>query len=318
MNILLYHFGYRGDIIVVGQNFTRELQTRYPEASIDLMVRPRMAEAIDFMGPLGLYRSILLGEKNDFQALKKHYDLSFIIDENVYPEGNLRTPFTKAAFPFRQHKLFIVSTPDDRALTEGIAKYFTRPIIATQSDMSRKWPGESVSLLLQRLHELGTILLLGPEQRYPGVDRPLTFRESAVLAAQADIFVGIDSGIAHAAALMGVQTILLPPVFPESWISPTEYANPFISNEAEKHISMRPAQETFCGHYFCLSSTKSGGIKRPGGDPMRVKCVWKKRWGIIKGPCCFTKISADLFFDTVKNALLLRTILKSQPKQPVN
>lgn len=44
MNILLYHFGYRGDILVVGQNFTRELKLRFPEATIDLMMRPRMAD----------------------------------------------------------------------------------------------------------------------------------------------------------------------------------------------------------------------------------------------------------------------------------
>ncbi len=309
MNIILYHFGYRGDILVVGQNFTRELQDRYPEASIDLMVRPRMADAIDFMGPMKLYRSILLGEKKDFLALKAQYDLSFMIDDLVYPEGNLRTPFTKAAFPFCQHKLVLATTPQDRTLAADIAKGLTHPVIATQSDMNRKWPDERVTLLRQQLSTLGTLLILGPDQLYPGLDRPLTFRESAALAAQADIFVGIDSGIAHAAALMGVQTVLLPPVFPESWISPTEYANRFIPNEAERHISMRPPRGEFCGHYFCLRPTATGGIKRPGGDPLRVRCVWKKRWGLLKGECCFQKVSLKDYMDAVERALQRRGLL---------
>lgn len=313
MNILLYHFGYRGDILVVGQNFTRELHVRYPNASIDLMVRPRMAEARDFMGPLGLYRSILLGEKKDYHASKDRYDLSFMIDENVYPEGNLRTPFTKAGFPYRQHRLVLATTPEDRAVAAGIAQGFARPVIATQSDMGRKWPEERVALLWQRLSTLGTLLTLGPEQRFPGLDRPLTFRESAALVAHADIFVGIDSGIAHAAALMGVQTVLLPPVFPESWISPTDYANPYIPEEAERHISMRPPRDAFCGHYFCLQPNKTGGFKRPGGDPLRVKCVWKKRWGFMKRECCFLKVSVEDFWGAVLTALQKKRVIHLNP-----
>lgn len=309
MNILLYHFGYRGDILVVGQNFTRELQARYPKASIDLMVRPRMAEAQDFMGVLGLYRTVLLGEKKDYDARKGKYDLAYMIDENVYPEGNLRTPFTRAAFPYRQHRLVITTTPEDRAVATGIVAALPRPIIATQSDMARKWPKERVEFLRLRLSGLGTLLTLGPEERYPGLDRPLTFRESAALVAHADIFVGIDSGIAHAAALAGVQTVLLPPVFPESWISPTEYANPFILNEAEKHISMRPPQDVFCGHYFCLRPNRAGGIKKSGGDPRRVQCVCGKKWGMIKKECCFQKVSVEDYWNVVTNVLRKRGVI---------
>ncbi len=308
MNILLYHFGYRGDILVVGQNFTRELRERYPEASIDLMVRPRMAEAKDFMGPLGLYRDIILGEKEDFYALKEKYDLAYMIDDKVYPEGNLRTPFTKAALPFRQHKLVLVTTEGDRAIANTIVKNLSRPIIATQTDMDRKWPKENVELLWHQLSSLGTLLTLGPEQRYPGIDRSLTFRESAALVAQADIFVGIDSGIGHAAALTGVQTVLLPPVFPESWISPTEYANPFIRNEAERHISMRPPQKAFCGHYFCLRPTSSSSIKKPGGNSLQVKCVWKKQWGFLKRKCCFLDVSVNDYLNAVVNIMQKRNL----------
>lgn len=309
MKILLYHFGYRGDILVVGQNFTRELKLRYPDAIIDLMVRPRMAEAKDFMEPLVLYGDIFFGEKKDFYLIKGQYDLSFMIDENVYPEGNLRTPFTKAAFPFRQHRLVLATTSEDRALAADIANRFIRPVIAMQSDMERKWPEERVALLRQRLSTLGTLLTLGPEQRFSGVDRPITFRESAALVAHADIFVGIDSGIAHAAALMGVQTILLPPVFPEMWISPTEYANPFIQNEAEKHISIRPPIGEFCGHYFCLQPTRKGGIKRSGGDPLRVQCLWKKKWGVLKRVCCFQKVSVDNFLSVVVDTMQKRGLI---------
>lgn len=309
MNILLYHFGYRGDILVVGQNFTRELKVRFPEAIVDLMVRPRMAEAEDFMGPLNLYRSILLGEKKDFHALKEQYDLSFMIDENVYPEGNLRTPFTKAAFPYRNHKLTLVVTEKNRQTAADIAANLPRPLIALQSDMARKWPSERVDMLITRLAALGTLITLGPDERYPGLDRSLTFCESAALAAHADLFVGIDSGIAHAAVLMGVQTVLLPPVFPESWISPTEYANPFIADDACKHISIRPPHEDFCGHYFCLQPTADGGIRPPGGNPQLVKCTWKKRFGIISGACCFKKITVDAIYDVAVAAMKNRRLI---------
>lgn len=309
MNILLYHFGYRGDILVVGQNFTRELLARYPKAEIDLMVRPRMAEVRDFMGPMGLYRSILLGEKKDYRGLKAQYDLAFIVDENVYPEGNLRTPFTKAGFPFRQHRLSLTVTPEDSILAERIVAGLARPIIATQSDMNRKWAADKVMLLWKQIYDLGSLLIVGPEERYPGIDRPLTFRESAALVAQADLFIGIDSGIAHAAALVGVKTILMPPVFPEFWISPTEYANPFIVNEVEKHVSIRPSPEDFCGHYCCLKPTRSRGIAKGCGDPMKVKCVWKKSWGFIKDECCFQSITVDAYLEAVRQAFVARGLV---------
>lgn len=312
MNILLYHFGYRGDILVVGQNFTRELRLRYPTADIDLMVRPRMKEVQDYLVHFGLYRQILFGEKNDFNTVKGDYDLAYIIDERVYPEGNLRTVFSRAGFPFRLHPLTFVTLDDDNELAARITRQFRRPIIATQDDMSRKWPHSKVEELWRRLSDLGSLLIVGPDRTFAGPDRPLTFRESAAVLKQADIFVGIDSGIAHAAALVGTQTILLPPVFPESWISPTEYANCFVSDEANRHISLRPPSNSFCGHYLCLRPTRESGIARRCGDPLRVKCVWKKRWGMMSGPCCFTKIEVDTFYNTVKAAMELRKLLPGQ------
>jgi len=309
MNILLYHFGYRGDILVVGQNFTRELKQRYPHASIDLMLRPRMQVAQDIIEPLGLYARFLYGEKQDYYTRKDEYDLAYIIDERVYPEGNLRTIFTHAGIPFRQHKLSLVTTREDDELADKVIQHFKRPIIATQEDMSRKWPKEKVDELWERLSQIGSLVICGPTYTLPGCDRPLTFREAAALFRKADIFVGFDSGLAHAAALVGTQTVLLPSVWPESWIAQTEYANPFILNENEKHISLRPPQSEFCGHYFCLRSTKSGAIARHCGDMLHVRCVWKKRWGMFKDTCCFSKISVDTFFNTVKAALESRGLL---------
>lgn len=309
MNILLYHFGYRGDILVVGQNFTRELRLRYPTACIDLMVRPRMKEVEDYMMHFGLYRQILFGEKIDFHAAKGEYDLACIIDERVYPEGNLRTIFTHAGFPFRQHKLTFATLKEDDELAGRITGQLRRPIIATQDDMPRKWPITRVEELWRRLSDLGTLLTVGPDRIFPGMNRPLTFRESAALLKQADIFVGIDSGIAHAAALVGTQTVLLPPVFPESWISPTEYANCFITDDACRHISIRPPPDSFCGHYLCLRPTASSGIARRCGDPLRVKCAWKKRWGVFKGECCFQKISVEDYFNAVTDALKKRRVI---------
>ena len=49
MRILLYHFGYYGDIIVVGQNFARELKIRFPNSNISLMVRPRINKIKDIV-----------------------------------------------------------------------------------------------------------------------------------------------------------------------------------------------------------------------------------------------------------------------------
>lgn len=309
MNILLYHFGYRGDILVVGQNFTRELQVRYPEAAIDMMVRPGMAEARNFMGPLGLYRSILLGDKKDFHDVKRDYDLAFIIDEHIYPEGHLRSVFTHAGFDFRQHRLTLKTLEDDEQLARKIAAHYKRPLIATQDDMARKWPMEKVEKLWKRLSGVGSLIYIGPNQIFPGVDRHLSFMESAALLRQADIFVGIDSGLGHAAALVGTQTVLLLMAHPESWIAPTEYANPFIEDENAKHISIRPPQSEFCGHYLCLQPTSTGGIKRPSGNPLLVKCAWKKRFGIFKGTSCYNKISVDTFSEAVIGAMRKRKLL---------
>jgi ADP-heptose:LPS heptosyltransferase len=309
MNILLYHFGYRGDILVSGQNFTRELKMRYPHATIDLMLRPRMQVAQDIIEPLRLYDRFLYGEKKDFYNQTDKYDLTYIIDEMVYPEGNLRTVFTKAGFPFRKHKLELVTTQEDDELADKLIQQFTRPIIATQEDMARKWPKEKVDELWKRLSQIGSLLISGPTYTLPGSERPLTFRESAALFRKADIFVGFDSGLAHAAALVGTQTILIPSVWPESWIAQTEYANPFIPDENEKHISLRPPQNQFCGHYFCLTSTKSGSISRNCGDPLHVGCAWKKKWGIFKDSSCFSKISVDTFYETVVEVLLKRKLI---------
>lgn len=309
MNILLYHFGYRGDILVVGQNFTRELQSRFPEASIDLMIRPRMEDFVEVITPLGLYNKILLGEKKDFRLLEGAYDKSYMIDECVYPEGNLRTPFTKAGFAFRYHPLKLITTNEDKELVSAIVANLTRPIIAFQDDMERKWPASSVTMLREKLEELGAVLIVGPSQKYSSVGRTLSFRESAALLEHADIYVGIDSGIAHAAALVGTQTVLIPPVFPESWISPTEYANPFIADAAAKHISVRPNSIKFCGHYFCLKATKTAGIKRHCGDPKSVKCVWDKKWGIVAKRSCFWEITVSDFFLMVVKTMRERALL---------
>lgn len=309
MNILLYHFGYRGDILVAGQNFTRELKQRYPHASIDLMLRPRMREARDFLEPLGLYSAFLLGEKRDYHLLKDRYDLAFMIDECVYPEGHLRTVFTKAGMPFRQHKLSFTTREEDDNLARDIARHFKRPIIATQDDMSRKWPQEKVKELWARLSGIGSLLVVGPEQILPGVNRSLTFRESAALLRQADIFVGIDSGLGHTSALVGTQTVLLSMAHPESWISPTEYANPFISDENIRHVSVRPPSADFCGHYLCLDPTARGGIKPPSGNPLLVKCTWKKRFGFLKGISCYSKISVDTFHEAVVDVMQKRDLI---------
>lgn len=309
LRILLYHYGYRGDILVVGQNFTRELQQRFPSATIDLMLRPRMREAQDFLEPLALYRRFLFGEKRDFHAMKGRYERAYILDEHIYPEGHLRTIFTRAGFQFSQHPLTFVTGEETDKLAANIARHYRRPLIATQDDMARKWPKEKVDELWQRLSRVGSVLVVGPDRIFPGLDRPLTFRESAALLCQADIFVGIDSGIAHAAALVGTQTVLLMMAHPESWISPTEYANPFIPDDNAKHVSIRPPQNEFCGHYLCLRPTGDGGIFKPSGNPLHIKCVWKRRWGLFKGTSCLNRVPVDTFYDAVVNALRKRVLL---------
>jgi hypothetical protein len=315
--------------MVVGQNFTRELRLRYPQATIDLMLRPRMRDAQDFMEPLSLFNQFLFGEKKDYHLLKGSYDLSYMIDEAIFPEGQLRTVFTRAGFPFRQHKLTLASKPEDDAVAAGIVSHLPRPIIATQDDLARKWPQAKVEELCRKLEGLGTLLVLGPNRILPGFDHPLSFSESAqllrqengttgrrtllasvsetaALLRQVDLFVGVDSGIAHAAALVGTQTVLMQMVFPEGWIAPTEYANCFIEEEHAKHRSVYPMPDDFCGHYFCLRPTRKGGIKSPSGNPLLVKCVWKKRWGFFKGCSCFRKISVDAFYGVVVDTMRRR------------
>jgi hypothetical protein len=197
----------------------------------------------------------------------------------------------------------------DDQLACKIALSYKRPLIATQDDMARKWPSEKVEELWKKLSDIGSLITIGPNQIYPGMDRSLSFRESAALLRQADIFVGIDSGLGHTAALVGTQTVLLLMAHPESWIAPTEYANPFIEDENAKHVSIRPPQSEFCGHYFCLQPTATGGIKRPSGNPLLVKCTWKRSFGIFKGTSCFNKISVDTFSDAVIDAMRRRKLL---------
>jgi hypothetical protein len=130
----------------------------------------------------------------------------------------------------------------------------------------------------------------------------LSFLESVALIQMADLFVGIDSGIAHGAALSGTQTILIPPIHPESWISPTEYGNKYRKNK--KHISIRPESSVFCGHYFCLKPDKKGGTSWPHGDPLKVKCPYHRKYYFFKEKSCFAKIDVSMIYDVVSRELL--------------
>jgi hypothetical protein len=121
-------------------------------------------------------------------------------------------------------------------------------------------------------------------------------------------FVGIDSGIAHGAALSGTQTALIPPLIPEYFISPTEYANPFIEDDHEKHVSIRPNPEDFCGNYLCLKGTKRNAIQKPIGNPLKVKCIWGNNIFQFRKPSCFTKISVEIFYEKVKSILINRKL----------
>ena len=315
MAILLYHFGYRGDILVTGQNFALELQARFPGEPIDLMLRPRMREMEPVLAPLGLFQTFLWGEKPDFETTRSGYGRAYMLDELVYPEGNLRTPFVKAGFEFRQHELQLAISPEAAALAAPIRARLReaaagRPLVFTQSDMMRKWHENFVRDFWERLDAIGHRVVMGPEELLPGAGRPLTFLESAAVLAEGDLFCGIDSGIAHAAALVGLQTILIPPVFLETWISPTSYANPFIPNSARRHISMRPPEEKFCGDYLCLRPDGRGGIKSKSGNPLEIRCDWKKRFGFWKDECCFLKITPERFFETARLVLEGRGLLE--------
>lgn len=309
MKILLYHFGYYGDIIVVGQNFARELKIRFPKSKISLMVRPRVDKIIDIIEPLELFSDIIHGEKSDFQALRRNYDQSYIIDEFVYPEGNLRTIFTKSGFPFRQHRLLLKFKDSDLSVAKKIVKGKKTPIISTQDDMSRKWKESKVVDFHNRVKQISELIVLGPNIINEQIGRELSFLESCAVAHLSDIFVGIDSGIAHGAALSGTQTILIPPLIPESYISPTEYANQFIEDDHMKHISIRPNQDDFCGNYKCLKGTNDNAVKQPLGNPLKVKCNWNKKYFFLSKPSCFTKITVDSFFKQVLVTLRNRDLI---------
>ena len=315
MAILLYHFGYRGDILVTGQNFALELRERFPGEPIDLMLRPRMREMEAVLAPMNLFRSFLWGEKPDFHVARSGYAGAYLLDELVFPEGNLRTPFTKAGFAFRQHELRLAISPEAAAVAAPIRARLRelangRPLVFTQSDMKRKWPEAKVREFWERLDTVAHRVVLGPEELLPGANRPLTFLESAGVLAEGDLFCGVDSGIAHGAALVGLQTILIPPVFSESWISPTSYANPFITDAARRHVSLRPPENKFCGHYQCLRSDGRGRLTSPSGNPLEIRCDWNKRFGFLKGECCFLQITPAQFFQAARQVLLTRGRLR--------
>lgn len=309
MKILLYHFGYYGDIIVVGQNFAKELKFRYPSCEISLMVRPRINHIIDIIKPLNLFNEVIYGEKTDYQKHKNLFDESFIIDEFVFPEGNLRTIFTKAGFPYRQHKLNLEFKESHIAIAREIIGDLSSPIITTQDDMCRKWDENKVNSFQEKLLKLAQVIVLGPDVVHPPINRKISFLESCAVAHLSDLYVGIDSGIAHGAALSGTQTILIPPLIPESYISPTEYANHFIKDENKKHISIRPSSNDFCGNYKCLKGTKKSAIEQPIGNPLKVKCNWRKKYFFFNKPSCFTKIKVDMFYDKVESILEKRNLI---------
>lgn len=309
MRILLYHFGYYGDIIVVGQNFARELKTRYPESNISLMVRPRINKILDIVEPMNLFSEIIYGEKSDYQKVIQDFDQSYMIDEFVYPEGNLRTIFTKSGFPFRQHKLSLDFKDSQIATAKEIIRDKRKPVITTQDDMHRKWSESKVFDFQNQIKRMASCIVLGPDIIHKPINRKLSFLESCAVAHLSDIFVGIDSGIAHGAALSGTQTILIPPLIPESFISPTEYANPFIREENKKHISIRPELEDFCGNYKCLKGTRDNAVEQPIGNPLKVKCTWNKKYFFMTKPSCFTKISVQLFYDKIFSALKNRDLI---------
>ena len=309
MKILLYHFGYYGDIIVVGQNFAKELKVRYPSCEISLMVRPRINYINDIIKPLNLFNEVIHGEKSDFYTLKSKFEQSYLIDEYVYPEGNLRTIFTKAGFPFRQHKLNLEFEESHIKIARQIIGNLSSPIITTQDDMCRKWDENKVKSFQAKLHELGQVIVLGPDVVHFPINRKISFLESCAVAHLSDLYVGIDSGIAHGAALSGTQTVLIPPLIPESFISPTEYDNLFIKDENKKHISIRPNSNDFCGNYKCLKGTKKSAVEQPIGNPLKVKCNWRKKYFFSNKPSCFTKIRVDMFYDRVEAILEKRNLI---------
>jgi len=296
MKILIYHAGFIGDVIVCGQNFALELSSMYKKSTIDIMIQPKVSHIKEIIEPLKIFNNIILGDEHKFNSIKNKYDKHYIMDGNVYPEGNLRTAFVKSGIPFKIHRLSLSLSQHQKELASEIVKGISGDIIIMQDDMHRKWNNNKAYQLRKKLEKIATVISVGPEVIHNNHNKPLTFLESVALIQKARIFIGIDSGIAHGAALIGTQTILIPPVFPESWISPTEYANLYTDN---KHISIRPPKELFCGHYFCLQGTSNGGIKDGCGNPLVIKCSYNKKYFILKTGSCFSQISVDDFFNTI-------------------
>ena len=309
MKILLYHWGYYGDIIVVGQNFARELKRRYPTSKIDLMVRPRIRCIEDILDSLDLFQSFIEGEIEDYNSLKSDYDKHYLIDDRVYPEGHLRTIFTHSGFDFRQHPLKLIFSSEQLKIASEILGARNRPVITSQDDMGRKWCPAKSANLQEKISGRFELIRLGPNQIHPEVDRKLTFMESCALISMSDLFFGIDSGIAHGAALSGTQTILLPPIYPEYFISPTSYGNQFIADPKLHHISIKPDTADFCGNFLCLKSTKKGQLSKPSGTPKEVRCNWKKKYFLFPSNSCYYEISTEYFYDIILTTLKNRNLL---------
>ena len=309
MKILLYHWGYYGDIIVVGQNFAHELKSRYPNSKIDLMVRPRIRGIDDILSSLDLFQNFIQGEKEDYNSLKSHYDKHYLIDDRVYPEGHLRTIFTHSRINFRQHPLKLIFNSEQLEIASKIVGAHNRPIITSQDDMARKWSSAKSANLQKKISGRFKLILVGPNQIHPAVGRKLTFMESCAVISLSDLFFGIDSGIAHGAALSGTQTILLPPVYPEFFISPTSYANPFISEKNRQHISIKPSTEEFCGNFLCLKATNKGQLKKPSGTPNAIRCTWKKKFFFFKTDSCYNQVTAEAFYNQIVSVLKTRKLI---------
>jgi ADP-heptose:LPS heptosyltransferase len=297
MKIIIYHKGFIGDIIVCGQNFALGLIDKYPNSKVDIVIQKKVAHVEEIIRPLDIFNKIILGSRSDYENIKKQYDKHFLMDEFIYPDGHLRAPFLKAGIPFDIYPLKIVISQKHKQVADMIFGDSDEKTVVMQHDMDRKWPKEKVEKLKSKLSKKVRILTVGPDVVFPGFDKPLSFLESVALISRVDCFVGIDSGIAHGAALSGTQTILIPPIHPESWISPTEYANR--NRKEKKHISIRPEPDEFCGHYFCLKPDKKGGTHPPHGNPIETKCSFFKQFLFFKTESCFNKISVDKFYKTV-------------------
>lgn len=265
------------------------------------MIQPKVHYVKDIISPLQVFNEILIGDYDDYASIECQYDRSFTLDSFIYPEGHLRAPFVKAGIPFEIFPLTLKISQKQRDIASKIIKGMSietgSKIIAIQDDMDRKWGAEKVKKLKYRLSKIAKIVVIGPKVIHNSCSSPLTFLESVALIQKADLFVGVDSGIAHGAALSGTQTILMPPIHPENWISPTEYANR--NRKEKKHISIRPEPDEFCGHYFCLKPDKKGGTHPPHGNPIETRCSFFKQFFFFKTESCFSKISVDKFYKVV-------------------